>query len=208
MFKKSKMDIIAGIFILIGTGLGIWANEINKAAAKESEEINSDLLSENNDLTKKIGKITDENLELSKKFDRYVKALDYFNKSNYDNIMLKETFPHGYKVVAQNRDFENFSKNFGESLGFEIFESKIIFKGSFRFTMSDVRFKSNGMSWKSIKRGTQNVSVPINPKDFSQTQFVVPFVIQPGFDFAVLMIDDGRDDFTYAVGFTPNKETK
>lgn len=208
MFKKVKMEILSVVFIVLGTLAGGYANWKKGKDSNALEDKNSKLLIENNDLTKELSKTTDENLALSKKFDRYVKELSYFNKVNYDNEILRKIFPNGYKVVAQNKDFENFSKNFGKNLSFELFESKIIFDDTYRFIMSDVRFKSSIMSWKSSKKGSQNVSVPINPKDYSNEQIILPFVVQPGYNFVVLMIDDGRTDFTYAVGFTPKEKIK
>ncbi|MFP2995166.1 hypothetical protein ABN763_04620 [Spongiivirga sp. MCCC 1A20706] len=185
------MDIVAGVFILVGTAIGIWANEINKRESDNLEKKNSIL-------RKELKEISEENLRLSKKMENYVESSNYFNKTNFS--YLKKDFPLGYTVVKQNEDFDDFVQAFGEHRDYEYYGSRIYRDKEtqdYLIVLKDFKININGVSISGGETG-----VKIDPDNYKDYQLLMPQQPLLDVNMVILMIDS-KQKYTYAIGLIP-----
>ncbi len=203
MSKNHKMEIIAGLFIVVGTALGVWANAINKKEAKVLEEKNASLLSENNNLGKELKIKSQENIALSKRISKSIEAVNYFNTIDFS--YLKKDFPYGYTVVRQNKDFDDFIKVYGEKRGYEYYGSEIYYDKEQKTHL--IKFSGFKIEIMGGSMSGGEMAVGLNTNNYKDFQLLIPE--QPLFDvnWVVLMIDDGHK-YTYAIGFVPKEPKK
>ncbi len=200
MFKKSKMDIIAGLFIVIGTGLGIWANEINKKEAKTLEEAK-------NKLALELLEANQENLELNKKFDRYAEEMKFFTKKSFSFLQLD--FPYGFTVIKQNKEYEDFTQVFGNNPFNIDFKSNIVKteNGKYELQLNDIM-----LAFNNFKFSAGSVRGEIDVEDFGQIRLLFSAKIisklnniNDSFRIGAKMID-GSGEFLYAIGLQKDED--
>ena len=207
MFKKITMEVLAGVFILVGTSLGIYTNWESKKEADILEKRNSALLEENFALSKELKKTSEENLGLSKKSDRYIEEMMFFK--NKDFGFLKPIFPYGFTVIKQNDKFENFVKTFGDKPFYIDFKSNIIKNkdGKHQISLNDIilSFYDSKFSGESIY-GEIDVDNYKNTRLFFSLKFISKLKnINDCFRIGAIMIN-GEGGFLYAIGVQKDED--
>lgn len=201
------MEILSVALIILGTAIGGYASWINKKDADILEKDNSNLLRKNVTLSEELKKASDANLELSKKSDRYVEEMNFFNKKDFS--FLNSYFPYGFTVVKENEEFENFTKVYGNKPFYIDFKSKIFKKENGKY---EIHLNEIMLSFGNSKFSARSVLGEIDIENFRQTRlfFSVKFMSKlnnssDSFRIGAIMIN-GDDGILYAIGIQKDEE--
>jgi hypothetical protein len=201
------MEILSIALIILGTAVGGFASWKNKYEADILEKENTALLRKNVDLSEELKKASDENLLLSKKSDRYVEEMNFFNRRDFGFIKLG--FPYGYTVIKQNDEYDDFTKVYGNKPFNIDFKSKITKNQDGKYV---IQLNEILISYGNSKFSSRSVFGEIDIENFSQVRliFSIKFVsklknIRDSYRIGAIMIDGG-DGILYAVGIQKDEE--